>query len=63
MTKPPVCPGCGSNNVSTENATTGKCQRCGWRIKIAADGTARSLLDIFKAGALQTRRRKRGASG
>ena len=59
----PTCPGCGSSNVTTENATAGKCQRCGWRCRIGADGTARSLLDIFKTGTLQARRRKRGADG
>lgn len=41
-----ICPGCGSDNVATENATTGKCQRCGWRIKIAPDGSATSWLKL-----------------
>lgn len=42
----PRCPGCGANNVATETPTTGRCQRCGWRIRIAADGAAQSWLKI-----------------
>ena len=42
----PRCPGCGSNNVATENATAGKCQRCGWRCRIAPDGTTTDWLKI-----------------
>ena len=54
----PICPGCGSNNVATENPTTGKCRRCGWRLKIEPDGSATSWLKIGSTNGLPKRGRR-----
>ena len=45
------CPGCGHIGLRIEDASTGRaqCVRCGWRIRIAADGTAQSWLKIGTA--------------
>ncbi len=57
----PTCPACSSPDLRPEDSDRWQCRRCGWRIRIAADGSAQSWLTIGTAGRGQAR--KRGAAG
>lgn len=49
-TTPPLCAGCGSEDLQPQGNDRFRCGKCGWQNRIGPDGIARSALNLSAAG-------------